>query len=116
MRLTIIALALLASVGCGYSSKNYNPGMGGVGSPTVSAIMPNSVMSGSAGFTLTVNGSNFGTDATVYWNGVAHASTYVTGAQVTAAISSTDVANPGMIPVYVRTGGMNSNTVNFNVQ
>lgn len=116
MRLTIVVLALLASVGCGYSSKNYNPGMGGVGSPTVTTIMPNSAMAGTAGFTLTVNGTNFGTDAVVYWNGMAHTSMYVSAAQVTAAVSSTDVANPGMIPVYVRTGGMNSNTVNFNVQ
>lgn len=116
MRLTIVVLALLAAVGCGYSSKNYNPGMGGVGGPTVSALMPNSVMSGSGSFTLTVNGKNFGTDAVVYWNGMPQTSMYVTGAQVTAAITSADVASPGMIPVYVHTGGMNSNTVNFDVQ
>jgi hypothetical protein len=115
MRLGIAVLALLVSLGCGYSS-NYNPAMGGASGPAVTTIMPNTLMAGSAGFTLTVNGSNFGTDAVVYWNGTAHATTYVTGAQVITAIASQDVANPGMIPVYVRTGGRNSNTVNFNVQ
>ena len=116
MRLTIVVLALLAAVGCGYSSNNYNSMTGGALTPTVSAIMPNSAAAGSAGFTLTVNGKNFGTDAVVYWNGTAHNSMYVSSAQVAAAIPASDVASAGMIPVYVRTGGVNSNTVMFNVQ
>jgi hypothetical protein len=116
MRLTIIVLALLAAVGCGYGSNNYNSTMGGARAPAITAVLPNSVSAGSASFTLTVNGSNFGTDAVVYWNGIAHNSMYVSAAQVAAAIPASDVANAGMVPVYVRTGGVNSNTVTFNVQ
>jgi hypothetical protein len=73
-------------------------------------------MHGGTGFTLTINGNNFGADAAVYWNAAARATTYVTGNQVTAAITASDIANTGRVPVYVRSGGQNSNTVDFDVQ
>ena len=117
MRATSLLLATVLMFGCGYGSRNYNPGMTGGGSaPSIATLSPSSAMHGGSGFTLTINGSNFGTDAAVYWNGVAQATMYVTGNQVTAAITASDVANTGMVPVYVRSGGQNSNTVNFDVQ
>jgi len=104
-------------LGCGYGSKNYNPGMtGGGAAPTIATLSPASAMHGGSGFTLTINGSNFGTDVVVYWNGAAQGTMYVTGNQVTAAITGTDIMNAGMVPVYVRSGGNNSNPVNFDVQ
>lgn len=118
MRVVGILLLACAMVGCGYGSHNYNPGMtgGGGAAPTMTALSPNSAMAGSAGLTMTVNGSNFGTDAVVYWNMSALATTYVTGNQVMANVTAADLMKAGMIPVYVRTGGQNSNTMNFNVQ
>ncbi|HYL13195.1 MAG TPA: IPT/TIG domain-containing protein [Terriglobales bacterium] len=117
-RTTVLFLALLM-LGCGYGSRNYNAGMmGGSAAPAIAqnGLTPSSAMHGGMGFTLTVNGSNFGTDAVVYWNGMPQGSMYVTGNQLTAAITAADIMNAGMIPVYVRTGGQNSNTVNFTVQ
>lgn len=117
----VVGMLLLACVmtGCGYGSHNYNPGMtggGGAAAPTMTALSPSSAKVGSAGFTMTVNGSNFGTDAVVYWNMTVLATTYISGNQVMANVPSTDLMTSGMIPVYVRTGGQNSNTMNFSVQ
>ena len=35
---------------------------------------------------------------------------------VTAQVAAVDVMNAGMFPVYVRSGGKNSNMINFTVQ
>lgn len=107
---------VLFSLGCGYGSHNYNTMTGNTpttAAPAISQLSPSSATSGGMGFVLTVNGSNFGTDATLYWNGAPRASTYVTGNQVTAAISAADIASKGTVSVYVRSNNQNSNTVNF---
>jgi len=46
----------------------------------------NSVNAGAQGFTLTVNGNNFNTNAVVNWGGAQQTPTYVTGKQLTTAI------------------------------
>ena len=109
--LLVVALAVMAPA-CG----GYNSNMGGAGAPTVMTLAPNSANAGGGAFTLTVNGSGFGTDAVVYWNGAPQASSYATGSKVTAQITSVDIMNTGMVPVYVRSGGKNSNTIDFTVQ
>ena len=117
MRVTALLLTTALMFGCGYGSRNYNPGMPGTGAaPSIATLSPSSAMHGGTGFTLTINGNNFGADAAVYWNAAARATTYVTGNQVTAAITASDIANTGRVPVYVRSGGQNSNTVDFDVQ
>ena len=69
--------------------------------PTVSSINPISITAGSAGFTLTVNGSNFINGSTVRWNGVNRVTTYTSATQLTAAIPATDVATAGTAQVTV---------------
>ncbi len=113
-RILFVTLVMIAlSLGCGYGNHNYMTNPGG---PSITMLMPNTAFSGGSAFTLTVAGSGFGTDATVYWNAIPQASSYVTGNQVTAQISSGEIANPGTIAVYVRSGGKNSNSLNFMVQ
>lgn len=107
--------AVIFSVGCGYGSHNYMNG-GGPGGPQIAQLQPNAATAGSGAFALTVNGSNFGTDSVVYWNSMPQSTTYVSGNQVTAEITAADIMNPGMVPVYVRSGGRNSNVMNFDVQ
>jgi hypothetical protein len=114
MKITCVLLLTLLAAGCGYGS-NYNSGMMGGTVPSVTQLVPNSATAPGMAFTLTVNGSGFGTDAVVYWNGAVRTTTYATGKQVTAMISAADVANPGMVPVYVHSNGQNSNTMNFTV-
>jgi hypothetical protein len=97
----------------------------GVGAPSITQLMPPSAMAGGPAFILTVNGSNFANGAIVYWNGATRTTTVVTAAQVTAAISASDIAAASTVPVYVRnpggTGiymnqpGQNSNTMNFTI-
>ena len=87
--------------------------------------MPNSAMAGRPAFTLTVNGSNFVTGVVVYWNAATRTTTFVTAAQVTAAISASDIAaagtvrvyvkNPGGTGIYTNQGGQSSNILNFTV-
>lgn len=114
--LAVLLGVVLFSLGCGYGSKNYNPMTGNTpttGAPAVTQLSPSSATSGGMGFVLTVNGSNFGTDSTVYWNGTPRSSTYVTANQVTAMIAAADIASKGTASVYVRSSNQNSNTVNF---
>jgi hypothetical protein len=103
---------VLFTTGCGYGS-HY---MGGSGAPSIASLAPAMTTAGDPSFTLTVNGSGFGSDSVVFWNGAALSSSYGTGIKVTATVSAADVANAGMFPVYVRSGGKNSNMMNFTVQ
>jgi hypothetical protein len=117
MRFAGVLLLALVMAGCGYGSKNYNMGGGGGGgAPQIATLNPNMAAAGSGGLTLTVNGSNFGTDAVVYWNGNARSTMYITNKQVMASITASDVATSGTPPVYVLSGGQKSNIVNFDVQ
>jgi len=88
--------------------------MGG-GSSSISQLVPNSATAGDPAFTLTVNGSGFTSSSVVYWNAATRPTTFVTANQLTAQISASDIATAGTIPVYVRSNGQNSNTVNFMV-
>ena len=56
---------------------------------------------GSQGFTLTVNGTNFTSDAIVIWNGAAQVTTFVTATQLTASISAAQAAFPSTAEVSV---------------
>jgi len=121
MRINVLCIAILLSVvlpaaGCGYGS-NYNGGTMMPGTtPKLTELVPNDTPAGSPGFTLTVNGTGFGTSTSVFWNGSALATSYVTGNQITATVTAADVAASGNIPVYVRSGTTNSNMLTFTVQ
>lgn len=85
------------------------------GAPAISSFSPASVKAGDNAFTLTVNGSNFGVNDPVTWNGSVRATTFVNQNQVTAAISQLDIAQPGSGSVAVNTPGLviASQSINF---
>ena len=84
--------------------------------PTLSSLSPSSATAGGAAFTLTVNGSNFVAGSTVRWNDVARPTTYVSAAQLTAAIPATDLIAAGTIMVSVlNPGGASSNSLPFTI-
>ncbi len=112
IRLCVLLILALSAAGCGYGS-HY---MGGNGAPAITSLSPAMATAGDPAFTLTVNGTGFGTDAVVYWNGTALPSTYSTTVKVTAMVSAPDVMSAGTFPMYVRSGGKNSNMMNFMVQ
>ncbi len=69
--------------------------------PTLTSILPTGVTAGSAGFTLTVNGTGFNSSSVVTFNGNQKATTLVSSTQLTAAIAASDVASPASVPVSV---------------
>lgn len=109
----LLTLSLFVT-GCGgYGSNNMG---GGAGAPSITSLNPNMKNANEGAFTMTVNGSGFGTDSVVYWNGMPISTSYGTGVSVTAQVTAVDIMNAGMFPVYVRSGGKNSNTITFTVQ
>jgi len=115
-------LAGLSSCGGGsYGGGNPPPPPGG--SPSISTISPMSATAGGSGFTLTVNGSNFTSGATVGWlnpdnpGTFGRTATYVSTTQLTVQISAADIAIPSssvqvsvVVPVL---GSTPSNKVTF---
>lgn len=111
-RIGVLLTLALGLAGCGYGS-NYN---GGMGAPAITSLSPATANVNDPAFTMTVNGSGFGTDSVVYWSGAPLASSYGTGNKVTAQVPAADLMNAGNVPVYVRSGGKNSNSLMFMVQ
>jgi IPT/TIG domain len=86
--------------------------------PVVSSLSPSSATAGALGFTLTVDGSGFGSSSVVRWNGADRATTFVSAGQLRAAIAASDLAAAGSVPVGVFTpapGGGTSATPTFTV-
>jgi hypothetical protein len=89
------------------------PSAGGL--VTATSLSPNSAAAGSPALTLTVNGSGFASDATVFWNGLARPTSFVSATQLTAAIPATDVAMSGTDLVTVSSGGAVSTGLPFTI-
>ena len=118
-------------VGCGGygSSSNTTPPAPGV-VPTIAELVPDNKDSGGPGFTMTLNGTNFNSDATVKWNGTIQPTTFVTAKQITAAIPAGNIAAPSVVSITVTNPGKpgggpygsggtraeTSNTMNFTVK
>ena len=117
MRYIGLLLASLLTLGCGIGSGNHDPHsvVSVFSPPSISMLTPNSVPVNSVPFTMTINGGNFGTDAVVFWNGTPQFTIFVTSKQLMANVTDTDLMFAGLVPIYVRTGALNSNTVDFDV-
>ena len=116
MRSASLLLLLALTLGCGNSMRdpkvtfgtNFNP-------PALTVLDPNTVPVNSTPFVLTVNGNNFGTDAIVFWNRVPHTARFLSATQLQISLTADDLSIFGLVPVYVQTGGLTSNTVTFNL-
>ena len=86
--------------------------------PVLTSISPNAATAAGAGFTLTVNGSNFVNGAIVRWNGANRTTTFVNAGQLTATIPATDIATVGSANVTVfnpTPGGGTSGSLPFTI-
>jgi 6-phosphogluconolactonase len=99
------ALVLVSLAGC--SSGNSAGSMGGDNpppppnsAPSISSITPQNATVGSAGLTVTVNGSGFVSTSTVNWNGTSLVTTG-SGTQLTATVTTADLATVGLAQVTV---------------
>jgi IPT/TIG domain len=100
MKLITILMLSAVAVGCGYGSHSTTPPTAGT-VPTINALVPDNVDHGAAAFMLTVNGTNFGGQAMVIFNGAAMSTSWVNAGQVTAQIPPSAIMNAGVVPVTV---------------
>lgn len=97
---TVLTLSAL-TLACGYSSHSPAPATAGT-MPAIQQLSPNSASAGGAAFTMTVNGSNFASNAAVNWNGAAMSgTTFVSGKQLMVAIPASAIASSGTVNVTV---------------
>jgi hypothetical protein len=117
MRYFGLVLASLLLIGCGTSGSSHgDPAKVFISSPpSIAELTPGSVPVNSVPFTMTINGGNFLPDAVAFWQGTPQSTLFVTPNQLSVKLTNTDLTFMGMVPVYVRTGGQNSNTVDFEV-
>jgi hypothetical protein len=81
-------------------------------------LVPATAAPGGAQFTLTVNGANFVSGATVNWGRTTLATSFVSPSQLTATVPSTDLATPNTLTITVTNpapGGGTSNSEYFTV-
>jgi hypothetical protein len=86
--------------------------------PVITAVLPNSIVAGSAAFPLTINGNGFITTSVVRWNGAPRPTTFVNGNQLTAQIPATEVPAVGAAQITVANptpGGGTSNGFAFTI-
>jgi hypothetical protein len=105
VKTAMLAGLMAFTLACGYSSKATTPPTAGT-MPTIEALSPNSATHGGAAFVLTVNGSNFNSNAVVNWNSAAQTTTYVTGSQLTVSIPASDITSSGTVEVTVTNPGV----------
>ena len=88
--------------------------------PSLTNLSPWSVAVGSAGFTLSVSGSDFVPASVIEWNGTALVTTFVSASQLTAAVPAASLVNdggttPAITVVNPAPGGGGSNTLFFSI-
>jgi len=121
MRYFSLLLVSLLALGCGTPGLNHDPANHDPRSvivfspPAIATLTPGSVPVDSVPFIMTVNGSNFNTDAIAFWQGVPQSTVFVTSNQLMVRVTDVDLMFTGFVPIYVRTAGQTSNTVDFSV-
>jgi len=76
--------------------------------PVIVSLSPGFTVTGAAGFTLTVYGEHFASDAVVDWNGTALTTSDVSATELRATVPAADVAAQSLAAITV----VNPNTVN----
>jgi hypothetical protein len=109
----------LISAGCGnaVSNKGSDPRLGNVVvlPPSITELSPATTPVNSVPFLMTVNGANFGTASIVFWNGAPQHTIFITPNQILVSVTPADLEFTGLVHVYVLSGGLTSNTMDFNV-
>jgi uncharacterized protein (TIGR03437 family) len=81
----------------------------------ISSLSPTAATVGGGDFTLTVNGSNLPSGATVAWNASPLVTTFVSATQVTARVPAALLAAAGTASVTVTADGATSNALTFTI-
>jgi hypothetical protein len=102
MKMTLLLLLTVISVGCGYS-KSTMPQQPGT-MPAIAQLSPNSVIAGSSSFAFEVDGTNFGSAAVINFNGP-QTTTRVSATKLTTTIPASAIMNAGTVLVTVTNPG-----------
>jgi hypothetical protein len=100
LMIALLTVLTAVALGCGYSSKPTTPPTAGT-MPTISQLAPSNMNHGGAAFVLTVNGSNFSTNAVINFDSTAETTTYVSGKQLMTTVPASAIATAGTVPVTV---------------
>lgn len=100
---SVLLLTVLCSACGSYKAPNQMSQSGIV--PVMSAMIPNNINAGAQGLTLTVNGSNFNSNAVVTFAGAQQPTRFVTAKQLMAMIPAVALATPGKVAVTVTNPG-----------
>ena len=79
--------------------------------PVITGLSPDLIQAGmapSAQIPVTVNGSGFGTDSVVAWNGIPLSIAIVSGTEITAYVPANFIMEAGAYPITVTSGGATS--------
>ena len=85
------------------------------GKVVLTSMSPAIITAGGKAFTLTVNGSNFASGATVNWNGKPLSSTFVSAVKMTAAVTADLIASAGTAAITVSSGANVSGALYFTI-
>jgi IPT/TIG domain len=88
---SVLAVTLATALSCGTCPPT----------PSITSISPNSATARGSQFLLTVSGNDFRRDSVVSWNGAFRVTSFVSSRQLVAAITATDIAQPGTVLVFV---------------
>src|SRR5207245_3938743 len=84
--------------------------------PSITSLNPNCAIAGGPQFTLTVNGTNFVSGATVKWNATSLVTTFVSATQLTATVPASLMVTAGTASITVVSPcGGTSNAVTFTI-
>lgn len=100
---------------CDIGAYEYNPF--GATALQIANLSPDSIIAGSHGFLLTINGQNFLNGAAVRWNEQNRPTTFINSTQLQAEISAADIAKAGTAIVKVVNPDMiTSNDLRFTIR
>jgi hypothetical protein len=88
---SVLAITLATVLSCGTCPA----------APSITSISPNSATAGGIQFLLTVNGNDFRRDSVLSWNGSLRVTSFVSSHELVAAITATNIAQPGTVLVFV---------------
>lgn len=85
------------------------------GKVTIASLSPSSATAGGASFTLTVEGSNFSSGASVDWNGTPLPTSFFSSIEMQATVESNLIAAAGTVSITVASGGSVSGALYFTI-
>ena len=86
--------------------------------PEIASLPPYFVSQGSVAFTMTVTGTGFMPNSTVYWGSSALTTKFVSSTQITAQVPASNTSTVGPVAITVQTpapGGGTSNMLQFDI-